>query len=135
MDTRQMAIVSARGRAVLGLVGLVLPGLLNRSFLGAGAATPHAKALMRMTGVRDVALGVGALTSVKENTQAPEWLSMGALADAVDAVAIFMVRGAPRRARLVGVFAAANAVVGLKLARDLADERAKLAASPLEPGA
>jgi hypothetical protein len=135
LDSRQLALAIARGRAVLGLVGLVLPGLLNRSFLGAGAATPHAKALMRMAGIRDVALGVGALTSIKENTQGPEWLSMGALADGVDALALLLVRGAPRRARLVSLGAAATAVATLKLSRDLADERAKQVPSPLEAGA
>jgi hypothetical protein len=135
LDQRQIALVMARSRAVLGLVALVFPGLLNRAFLGAGAATPHAKALMRMAGIRDVALGVGALTSIKESTQGPEWLSMGALADGVDALAILLVRGAPRRARLVTLGAAAAAVAGLKLSRDLADERANAAPSPVEAGA
>jgi len=134
MDNRQAALVLARSRAVLGLVGLVLPGVLNRLWLGAGAATPHAKALTRALGARDVVLGIGALTSVKENTQGPEWLSMGAVADGVDAIASLLVRGAPRRTKLVALMAAGGAVAGMKLSRDLADERAA-ARSALEPGA
>jgi hypothetical protein len=136
MDNRQAALVIARTRAVIGLVSLTLPGLVNRVFLGAGAVTPHAKALTRMTGVRDVALGVGALTSVKENTQGPEWLSMGAVADGVDALVSFTMRGAPRRTRWIGVFAAGAAAISLKLSRDLADARAAAArGESLEPGA
>ena len=133
--TRQSALVLARGRAVIGLVALTFPGLLNRAWLGAGAATPHAKALARMLGVRDLVLGVGALTSVKEQTQGPEWLSMGAIADGVDALVALTMPGAPRRTRLLSLFAGGAALVTLKVARDLADERARTASSPLEPGA
>jgi hypothetical protein len=134
MDNRQAALVLARGRAVLGLVALALPGVVNRAWLGAGAATPHAKALTRALGARDVVLGIGALTSVKENTQGPEWLSMGAVADGVDAIVSLFVRGAPRRTKLVALLAAGGAVAGLKLSRDLADERAA-EQSALEAGA
>jgi hypothetical protein len=135
MDNRQIALVIGRARAVIGIVSLVLPGLVNRVFLGAGAANKHAKALSRMVGVRDLTLGVGTMTSVKEQTQGPDWLSMGAVADGVDALVALAARGVPRRTKLIGIVAAANAVVSLKIARDLADERARTAASPVEPGA
>jgi hypothetical protein len=124
MDNRQVALVLGRARAVVGIAALALPGLLNRVMLGAGAATPHARALTRMLGIRDLALGVGALTSVKEATQAPEWVSMGAAADGVDALVFALLRDGPRRAKLVALVAGASAVVGMKVARDLADERA-----------
>jgi hypothetical protein len=135
MDIRQAALVLARARAVIGLAALFAPGLTNRLWLGAGASTPQGRALTRMLGVRDVALGVGALTSVKERTQGPEWLGMGALADGVDALVSFGVRGAPRRTRLVGIVAAVSALGAMKLSRDLADERSRDARSTLETGA
>jgi hypothetical protein len=134
MDNRQAALVLARGRAVIGIVALALPGLVNRAWLGAGAATPHAKALTRALGARDLVLGIGALTSVKENTQGPEWLSMGAVVDGVDALASLLVRGAPRRTKFVALLAAGGAVAGMKLSRDLADAR-DAEKSVLEPGA
>jgi hypothetical protein len=133
MDNRQVALILARGRAVLGLVALAVPGVVSRLWLGAGAATPHGKALTRALGVRDVVLGVGALNAVKEDTQGPEWLSMGAVADGVDAIVSLTLRGTPRRTRLVALLAAGGAVAGLKLSRDLADQRsAAMTGSALE---
>jgi hypothetical protein len=135
MDTRQSALVLARGRAILGLASIALPGAGNRLALGQGATTPWMRGLWRMIGARDFVLGVGALTSVKEQTQGPEWISMGAVADAVDALVLLTVPGGSKRARVTGVLAAASAVVGLKVARDLADQRAAERGSSLEAGA
>jgi hypothetical protein len=123
MDQRDVAIGMSRARTVVGLVSLALPGAASRLLFGGGASTPRSRALTRMMGVRDVAVGIGALTSVKERTQGPEWLSMGALADGVDALVALTTRHAPRRTRIVALVAAASAVVGMKIARDLADER------------
>ncbi len=131
MDTSQNALVASRSRAVIGIGAMLLPGAVNWVIFGSGAANRSAsaaKALTRMLGVRDFALGVGALTSVKEHTQGPEWLSMGALADGIDALVLLTARGVPRRARVIGVGAAASAVFIMKLSRDLADERALEAA-------
>jgi hypothetical protein len=124
MDKRQTALVIGRGRAVIGIAALAVPGVVNWLWLGRGGSTPQARALVRMVGIRDLALGVGTLTTVKEDTQGPEWLSMGAAADGVDAIVSLLLRDAPRRTKLVGLGAAAGAVVAMKIARDLADERA-----------
>jgi hypothetical protein len=134
LDTRQLALVLSRGRAVVGLSALFLPGIVNRVWFGQ-KATPHVKALTRIAGVRDVVLGVGALTSVKEQTQGPEWLSMGAVADGVDALVTLFLRDAPKRSRLLAAAAAGSAVVAMVIARDLADQRAAVASSGFEPGA
>ena len=40
--------------------------------------------MARMFGAREVVLGVGTVTSVKERTQDAEWVSARAVADAVD---------------------------------------------------
>ena len=75
-----------------------------------------------MVGIRDVVLGVGAITSVKEETQDAEWVAMGALADAVDGLAMWLAPIGWRRVAnaLVG---AGAAIVGILCARQLADER------------
>lgn len=121
-NRRLMALWTCRGRALLG-VGMVLaPRLVSR--LGLGRPSPVGTAALRMVGVRDLAIGLGGVAGVREGTQAPEWVGWGAAADAVDAVALLVTPGLPKRARLVGVFAGLAAVTGLRLARELADERA-----------
>jgi hypothetical protein len=127
-DTRSLALWTARGRSLLGLGLTLLPGAAVK--IGVGAPTPTARALMRMVGVRDLAIGLGAVAGVREGTQAPEWLGWGAVADGVDALALLLTPGLPKRARLVGLVAAGGAVAGMKLAWDLADARAAADGAP-----
>jgi hypothetical protein len=127
-DTRSLALWTARGRSLLGLGLTLLPGAAVK--IGVGAPTPTARALMRMVGVRDLAFGLGAVAGVREGTQAPEWLGWGAVADGVDALALLLTPGLPKRARLVGLVAAGGAVAGMKLAWDLADARAAADGAP-----
>lgn len=122
-QTRKAALYFARGRSLLGLGLTVLPGVVTR--IGVGTPTAPARALMRMVGVRDLAIGLGAVAGVREGIQAPEWLGWGAVADGVDALALLLTPGLPKRARLAGLFAAGGAVAGMKLAWDLADQRAR----------
>jgi hypothetical protein len=122
LDTRSTALVLARGRAIMGLVLLAVPGLVGR--IAFGESSPRIRALLRMLGVRDLVLGVGALTSVKERTQDAEWIGMGAVADAVDGLVTLTSPGVPLRGRLLVPGELACALLGLKLSRDLADARA-----------
>src|SRR5262245_23425766 len=71
-DARTIALVLARGRVVFGLVALVVPGLVAKAIFGSNSVT--ARAALRMVGVRDVALGVGAITNLKEANQDAEWV-------------------------------------------------------------
>lgn len=121
--TRDLALTHCRARSVVGLGLMVVPGLLGRAWLGRGGGTPATRAGLRMMGARDVVLGVGALTATKEGSHGPEWLGMAAVADAVDAVVCLVTPKLGWRARVVGLVAAASALLGLRLARDLADER------------
>ena len=121
LDTRTAALVLARSRAVVGLVLLLVPGLAARLWFG--ESSPRIRALLRMVGVRDLVLGVGALTTVKEHTQDAEWVGMGAVADAVDGFVSLTTPRLSFRSRLAAPAALASAVLGLKLARDLADAR------------
>ncbi len=119
---RLIALWFARARALLGLKLVLFPKLVTR--IGIGTPSPTSTAVVRMVGVRDLALGLGAVAGIREGTQAPEWMGWGAAADGVDALALLVTPGLPKRARLTGLFAAGAAVVGMKLAWDLADERA-----------
>ena len=119
---RRLALLLARGRSALGIKLLLVPGLVTR--VAIGTPTPLSTAVTRMVGVRDVALGLGTVAGIREGTQAPEWMGWSAVADGVDALALLVTPGLPKRARLTGLLAGASAVVGMKLAWDLADERA-----------
>jgi hypothetical protein len=122
-DSKQLAIYLSRARAVIGLSMIVAPGLLGRAWMGPGGSTGPARALARIAGIRDLVLGIGAMTALNEGDHGPEWLSMAAASDAVDAVTLLLGRGLPLRARLSSLTAAAAAAAGMKLSRDLADER------------
>jgi hypothetical protein len=120
-QARPVALLIARARVGLGAAMLVGAGWSSRLAFGGRAA--EGRAAMRLAGGRDVALGLGALTSVRERTQDAEWVGIAAVVDAVDAAVLLCTRGLPVRSRLVGLFAAATAVVGLVAAQRLADER------------
>ncbi len=122
MSHRDLALMIARGRVVLGLVASILPGFVARA--APGESSPGTRALARMTGARDLALGVGAVTTLKEQTQDAEWVGMGAVCDLADGFALLVTRRLPRRARITGLGALATGAVGLYLAHRLADERA-----------
>jgi hypothetical protein len=120
-DPRRLAVVTARARVALGAAFLLVAGPLARVTLGSG--NREERAALRLTGARDLALGLGALTTVKERTQDAEWVSMGALVDGLDALVLLGTRRLPLRARLVGLVAAVTAVTGLWVSQRLADER------------
>jgi hypothetical protein len=122
-DHRRVALVIARARAVNGLVMLVLPGLVGRIIFGPAGRQPTTRALLRLVGIRDLVLGVGAITTLKEGTMDAEWVGMGAAADAVDAVVSLVTPGLAPRARLVSLVGGGAAAVGLYAARALADAR------------
>ena len=121
LDSRQIAIILSRGRCVIGLLCIFAPGLVARIFFG--QSNPAVRAITRMTGIRDLALGVGALTNLKEREQDAEWVSMGALSDGVDGVVAVVSPGLPLRSRLIGVGAFGVGGYLLTLSRDLAAER------------
>jgi len=122
-DHRRVALILARGRAVNGLVLLVLPGIVGRLVFGRAGREPVTRALLRLVGVRYLVLGIGAITTLKEQTMDAEWVGMGAVADAVDGVVSLVTPRLGVRARLVSLAGGGAAVVGLLASRALADER------------
>jgi hypothetical protein len=130
MDAREQALVLARARCVVGLALLGAPGAVGRVWLG--PTTPATRVALRLTGIRDLVLGTGALTATKERTLDAEWVGMGAVCDGVDAVVTALAPGLPWRARLSAVVPGAAAVLGIAVARELARQRA--AASEVDGG-
>ena len=131
LDQRRVALVIARGRAINGLVLLVLPGVVGRLLFGKAGREPAARALLRLVGVRDLVLGIGAITTLKEHTMDAEWVGMGAVADAVDGAVSLLTPGLLRRSRFVSLVGGGAAGIGLLASRALADER-KQAASEID---
>jgi hypothetical protein len=121
IEAKTLSLVLARARVVLGLIASVLPGVA--ALVVPGERRASTRALARMIGARDVALGVGAITSVKEGTHDAEWVGMGAVVDLADGLALLVTRGLPARARLAGLGALGLGAVGLLAARTLADAR------------
>ena len=123
LDHRKIALVIARARAVNGLVLLSLPGVAGRILFGRAGGQPTARALLRLVGVRDLVLGVGAITTLKEHTTDAEWVGMGAAADAVDGLVSLATPGLLRRSRAVSLVGGCAAVAGLLASRKIADAR------------
>lgn len=127
LNARNTALMLARGRIAVGAVAITLPRVA--ASIAPGASTGSGtRALGRMAGARDLALGVGASTCLKERTQDAEWVGMGAAVDIVDGLALLLTRRLPLHARLVGLGALSAGVIGLGAARMLADERVGVAA-------
>jgi hypothetical protein len=122
-DHRRVALIIARGRAVHGLVLLVLPGVVGRIIYGKAGNMPTSRALLRLVGIRDLVLGVGAITTLKEETMDAEWVGMGAAADAVDGIVTLVTPGLGARARVMSLVGGGAAAVGLLASRSLADAR------------
>jgi hypothetical protein len=128
LNARNVALMLARGRIVVGVVAVALPRLAV-AVAPAASRGPGSRALGRMLGARDLALGAGAITCLKEQTQDAEWVGMGAAVDLVDGTALLTTRGLPLHARLVGLGALSAGVIGLGAARLLADERVAVEAA------
>jgi len=123
MDHRTNVLGVARGRIVMGLAMLLVPGVMLRVLFGRHASTKSGRVMARMFGAREIVLGVGTVTSVKEGTQDAEWTSACAVADAVDGLVMALSPGVPRRSRQAAFVGGIAAVLGMQAARAFADER------------
>src|SRR5215475_5843833 len=110
MDERHLAIYIARTRVGFGLALLAVPRVALRPWFGNTVDARVTGPLGRMVGGRDALLGAGAAIALGERNGGANWLSMLALADAVDAAVILTAPGVPWRGRLLGAVAAASAV-------------------------
>ena len=71
-------------RVVIGLAALIAPRLAGKLFGLDPEANPQSSYLARLFGVRDIALGVGALSTTGEARR--KWVLIGIGVDATDAV-------------------------------------------------
>jgi hypothetical protein len=120
MDLRRQAIYIGRARAVVGLSMLADPGRSARVWAGgdAGAST---RMWARMTGIREVAIGVGSATAAAQGAGGADWLSMEAVCDLADGAIALCARNVPRRTRLLGLVVIGYGLAELLLARRLGD--------------
>jgi hypothetical protein len=119
MEARELALSQARGRIAVGAALVLFPGWGGRRWIGEPAGDPAVKLLTRALGVRDLAIGLGAVIALDRGAPARGWLEAGALSDVVDLVATLVAGDAiPAGARrAVTVIAAGSAVACAVLAR------------------
>ncbi len=87
MDERGLARSNAIGRGLFGAGLVIAPGLAARHWIGDDASGGGVKVVMRALGIRDLVLGAGLLWALSNDEPIHAWVTGGAAADAVDAVA------------------------------------------------
>ena len=118
-DSRTLATLLAAGRLAIGTAAFTFPELGARSWVGEHGRGPAGKVLGRALGARDLALAIGALSSLEKDDQFWRWIRLGAFADAADALATALNwRSLPKASRIgvLGV-AAGAAALGAVLGR------------------
>ena len=106
----------ACNRAAFGLNYLLRPQEARTSWIGRAATLPGTQVMTRSQGIRDVALGGGAIRALARG-QEPElraWVASQAVCDLADLVATYEARRRlPRdRARLAMAVAGASTLIG-----------------------
>jgi hypothetical protein len=85
METEQTIRSLAVLRLAVGTSAWATPRLAGKAFGLDAAGNPQSPYLARLFGVRDIALGVGALSTTGEARR--QWLTLGVMCDAADAAA------------------------------------------------
>jgi hypothetical protein len=83
---RAFALLFAAGRAVFGLVLMLRPGTISRTWIGEDAEKPGPEMLVRTIGARDFILGLGGVLAIANGGRARGWLEAGVMADVADTV-------------------------------------------------
>ena len=86
MTARDIARAHAAGRVVVGAILVAAPELVGVPWIGRDARRPASHVYSAALGVRDAALGAGALAAVTRRTEARPWLLAGLISDSVDLV-------------------------------------------------
>lgn len=106
----------AANRIAFGLNYLARPGEARKSWIGRAADRPGTQVMTRSQGVRDVALGAGALRALARDDVAElrAWVAGHAVCDLADLVATWIARDdLPKRSsRLAMVIAGVSTLVG-----------------------
>ena len=85
MDNEQAIRSLAGVRVAIGTSAWATPRLAGKAFGLDADGNPQSPYLARLFGIRDLALGIGALTTTGESRR--RWLTLGLLCDAADAAA------------------------------------------------
>jgi hypothetical protein len=113
---RLMAGALAVNRSAFGLNYLVRPEQARTSWIGRAARKPGAQVMIRSQGVRDVALGAGALRALARGDarELRAWVAAHAVCDLADLVATWLAREKlpSGRGRAAMAIAAASTAVG-----------------------
>lgn len=113
---RILAAVLAVNRSAFGLNYLARPEQARMSWIGRAARKPGAQVMIRSQGVRDVALGAGALDALRrgDTRDLRAWVAAHAVCDLADLVVTWAARGElpQRQARLAMGVAAASTLAG-----------------------
>lgn len=122
MDHRQLARGIAAGRVVVGAALIAAPGAAGARWIGDAAHQPAVKVFTRALGVRDLALGLGALQALDADAPAEPWVTLGMLSDAVDlAATLLAVRALGLRRALPVIAVAGGAAAAGYLGRTQVD--------------
>jgi hypothetical protein len=102
LDYRQLARTLAVARVAVGAALTLAPSVTARSWVGPAASDPATRVAFRAMGIRDLALGAGALHALGTGEPARPWIALGGVSDAVDALATLLAaRRLPWRGTLV----------------------------------
>ena len=132
MNERDLAKGYAAGRIGIGLLLLLFPRRMSRTLWGAvDGSSPAVAFFARLLGARDAILGAGALAAIQQegepgaSARVRPWMSYGAVADGVDAVATLLAyRHLPKRRRFgLLVLAASGAATGGYLMTAMVEEK------------
>jgi hypothetical protein len=92
MEARDLALGSAGGRIVIGVVSLLAPGFVGRAMMSADAVSGGTRLLLRIVGARDLALGIGVLVALDRDAPVRGWLRASAVVDGLDAAGSLLAR-------------------------------------------
>jgi hypothetical protein len=107
----------AYGRVGIGVALIAAPSLAGRSYLGRESSRPVVRFLLRVFGIRDLALGALTLATKDDKVMLRRLLVAGIACDAVDALAALGAGdGLPRWGRRLVLLAGSSAVAGGALA-------------------
>ncbi|HEX5192342.1 MAG TPA: hypothetical protein VFW09_06020 [Solirubrobacteraceae bacterium] len=121
MEARTLAVVGARARIAVGIAGLAAPRMAARIMGGRDGADGLTPLFVRMTGARDIVLGLGTVVALDRGAPVRGWLEGSAMADAADGLVSILGRDKLTPWALTATVAVAtgSAIVGPLLGKRL----------------
>ena len=120
---KALAVALALNRTAFGLGYLLRPQQARTSWIGRAARKPGTQVMIRSQGVRDVALGAGALRALArgDREELRAWVACHGVCDFADLLATWVAREhlPQRRARAAMAIAGASTVIGAAAAAGL----------------